>query len=735
MKYHALNLPKNILAASLLLAFTATPVVAEKLLLEAITITGDALARERETGSAHKIDEQALEQWNYNDIHRILEDVPGVNIRDEEGYGLRPNIGMRGADSNRSKKITLMEDGVLFAPAPYSAPAAYYFPIMARMQSVEVFKGPSAIKYGPYTVGGAINFVSRDIPSDSDAQDNGAADLALGSYGFTKLHSFYGDSSERFGWMIEGVHMRADGFKRLDGGGDTGFDKNDVLLKLRFNSDPGADVYHQFDVKLGYADEFSNETYLGLSQADFEANPVRRYASSQLDTLTWDHQQFSLSHFYDPGVNYTVNTTLYRREFYRSWDKINGFRNAPSLKEILANPDTPVNSVYFAVLTGQADSFSTGEVLLLDAARSYVSQGIQSELDWALNIAGVEHALTVGVRYHQDEIERNHTERSFLMRARNLVSDGNPQRTVTRNSASAQALAIYVQNEVSIGKLTLKGGFRNESIRTVFTNRLSNATVSHDDNVFMPGLGLNYALSPQLRMLGGVHKGFVPVQPGSGVEVQPEESINYEFGLRYTSAVLKAEAIGFFNDYSNLAGTCTFSSGCAASDLDLGFNAGEVNIFGLEAQLSKTFFATSKGGISVPVRFNYTYTSSEFKNSFSSPSPGLSNVSVGDELPNLPEHQFTLKVAADHHSWRAALAFKYVAEMRSNAGTGRAIRSERTDPQRIVDFSANYQLDRKQQVYFNIDNIFDEMFIASQKPFGVRPGKPRSFLVGYKVNF
>lgn len=705
--------------------------------LETVTITGDAEARERTPGSVHKVDQQALEQWKYTDVHRVLEDAPGVYVRHEDGYGLRPNIGMRGSGSDRSKKIALMEDGILFAPAPYSAPAAYYFPLMSRIQAVEVFKGPAAIKFGPNTVGGAINFVSRDIPSGDEEDKNGALDLAVGSDGFGKLHGFYGDSKERFGWMLEGVHLRADGFKDLDGGGNTGFDKNDLLLKLRFNSDLDAEVYHQFDLKLGYADEVSHETYLGLTDADFEAAPLRRYAASQLDLMDWDHQQFSLSHFLDPGGDYTISTTLYRREFSRVWDKLNGFGgDAPQLQEILANPDSPVNSVFYDVLTGESDSLSSIETLLLGAnGRDFIAQGIQSQLEWMPEIAGQRHALTFGVRYHEDEIERNHTERGFLMQSGKLVNNGNLARFTTRNQASAKALAIHLQDEVTIGDLTLNGGLRTELIDTEFVDRLTNRKVTRSDDIFIPGIGVSYKTTPHLRVLAGVHKGFVPVPPGSDLEVESEESINYEVGLRYTSPKLRGEAIGFYNDYSNLTGSCTFSSGCAASQLDLGFNAGEVDIFGLEAELEKTFTSGIEGRFKFPVRMNYTYTQSEFKNSFTSPRPDLSDVSIGDELPYLPEHQLTLKVGVSRHHWRTALAIKYVAQMRTAAGTGNPSKTERTDAQTVVDFSSNYQLSDRGQLYFTIDNLFDDTAIIARRPFAALPGKPRSFLLGYKLDF
>jgi Fe(3+) dicitrate transport protein len=75
-----------------------------------------------------------------------------------------------------------MEDGVLISPAPYSAPAAYYFPTVSRMQSFEILKGGSQIQYGPYTTGGAINMVSTQIPR----RFSGRVTASIGSFNTKK---------------------------------------------------------------------------------------------------------------------------------------------------------------------------------------------------------------------------------------------------------------------------------------------------------------------------------------------------------------------------------------------------------------------------------------------------------------------------------------------------------------------------------------------------------------------
>ena len=53
-------------------------------------------------GSAHVVDSETLEIFNDSDILRVLRTVPGVYIQEEEGFGLRPNIGIRGSGLDRS---------------------------------------------------------------------------------------------------------------------------------------------------------------------------------------------------------------------------------------------------------------------------------------------------------------------------------------------------------------------------------------------------------------------------------------------------------------------------------------------------------------------------------------------------------------------------------------------------------------------------------------------------------
>lgn len=696
--------------------------------IERVRIIGHESGLRTEPGSATLIDELELETFEYDDISRVLANVPGVNIREEDGFGLRPNIGFRGATPERSKKIALMEDGILITPAPYSAPAAYYFPLVSRMTAVEVFKGPAAIQYGPNTVAGALNLVTREVPTGSE----GAVDLGVGSDGFNKIHAHYGDTIDNFGYLVEGVQLKSDGFKELDGGGDTGFDKTDFMAKFRYDfTQWGYD--HLVELKLGYGEETSNETYLGLSDKDFAETPFRRYAVTQLGNMDWTHSQFMLTHAMS-AKDFTMTTRVYRNNFERAWRKFNDFvGDVPTVEAILLNPDQYQD--FYQMLTGEADS--TVNLAIGTNDREYYSQGIQSDLDFKLDWMGVEHDVSFGWRFHQDEIERNHFEEQYVMRSGKLERTNIPTNYPAQNKEQSDAWSLYIQDAITIDALTLTAGVRGEFIDSEYQNLAEGKQddwLKKSSKVWLPSLSGFYKLNEQVGILFGIHEGYIPTSPKQDPRIEPEKSINYEVGTRFSVEKTNGEIIAFFNDYENLKESCTFSSSSVcASQIDQEYNGGEVDIFGIESSVAHTFTLTNE--IDMPVSMVYTYTKGEFQQALDSDFNMWGNVVAGDPLPYLPEHQATFNIGLSATDWQVSLLVRYVGEMNETAGSGEVYSGVKTEALTVVDLAASYDFGDKGLVYFKVDNLLDEVQIVSHRPFGARPSKPQQLFVGYKYQF
>lgn len=694
-----------------------------------VTIVGNRVRRHRVAGSAHKVTEEDLERMEYDDVHRVLAQVPGVYTRDEEGLGLRPNIGLRGASSDRSSKVTLMEDGILLAPAPYAAPAAYYFPLSTRLVGVEVFKGPASIKNGPQTVGGAINLQTRRVPYGTEA----GIDLAAGLYRNEKAHGYVGYGNEYIGFMLEGVHLASDGFKKLDGGGDTGFFRNDVLFKARLSTGYESAVSHTLELKLGYGDEESHETYLGLADVDFEASPYRRYAASALDLMQWQRTQAQLNYVFVWG-DLDVQVTGYRHDLSRAWKKFNRFESPLDVSQVLANPSVGQNAVLYEVLTGQGDSMLPEQTVRIGTNdRRFYAQGVQARAHYALQFGSLEQSLEFGLRWHQDEIKRLHDENGYWMRSGVLVPDGEEKTILAHNTGTANAWALYVSDEISWGSWLLAPGMRTEYIETTFVDHETNERVAGTQLAWMPGVGLSFQLLPQLNLLAGVHKGFSPVSPGQPEGVLPEESWNYEAGARFRDENSRLELVGFWSQYTNLTGECTFSQGCVNDAINRQYNAGEVWVYGLEAGLGHAF---TLGALQLQTEFTYTLTLSRFASAFDSENPLFGRVEIGDELPYVPTHRGSGQVVL---AWRdrfeTVLSAAYTGQMRDEAGQGELSSAQATQAALILDAGLNYRFTEDNLLYFRADNVLGTSYIASRRPFGARPGKPLTFMVGYKHEF
>lgn len=720
------------LALILAVSFVATNAHAEeeatKQKTDEVSVTGTRL--HATGGSAHALKDVQLRRFSYDDPHKVLLAVPGVYVRQEDGFGLRPNIGIRGTSSDRSKKITIMEDGVLVGPAPYSAPAAYYFPMIDRMRTVRVVKGPSTVVYGPHTVGGAIDMVTREIPTDR----KGTYDFSFGQYMFNKQHVSYGMSDERGGFLVEGIRVANSGFKELDGGGDTGFHRMEWMTKGNYVLDPGAAIQQEIGAKLGYAEESSNETYLGLTDADFAANPYRRYRASAFDRMDWHRTSIALSHTARFSKHLEISTTVYRNDFQRIWNRVQGLRGG-NLLEVLANPEAERNRVFVGTLRGEIDS-NPGDpqtVMIGPNNRKFVSQGLQTQVRAAGKTGPIVHRVTYGVRAHYDEIVRKHTQDGFMMRGGNLVSDGILTQTTASNQASTHALALYAVDAMSLGRLIVTPGVRIEAINAQFRDFLTGVRSGAIYQVVVPGVNGYYGITKELGVLGGVHRGFSPVTPEQAHTNDPEKSTNYEAGARYTARRWRAEAIGFYNDYQNLTNLCTFSNGCAEGNLDRQTSAGRARILGAEIY-GETELELGDGW-RLPSRIAYTYTYSEMLSSFQSADPQFGNVRRGDEIPYVPPNQASGAVGLERKEWGINVAGTFVDSMREVSGQGTPPPGTLTDAYFLLDASAKYRLIEHVELYVNGRNLTNNEYLVARRPFGARPGAPLWVMVGVRGDF
>jgi len=695
---------------------------AVEVLAESKSITSGMFLRNAEPSDV--VSKSELDQFRYTDIHRIVGRIPGVYISEEDGLGLRPNIGVRGTGSLRMEKLNVMEDGVLIAPAPYASPAAYYSPTAGRMESIEVRKGSTQIKHGPFTTGGSLNYISTSIPTSK----LNSVSLDIGSFGKTLMQVRSGDSMGKFAYLIELYSDKMDGFKELDGGGDTGYTKTDFMTKLRYSFSES----HALEFKYSMTDELSDETYLGLTDADYSDNPLRRYRATALDEMDADHSQVMLSYAAKINDNMSLAIVGYSNDFARNWYKLNKV-NGMSLSSITKPTSDGWNEFYLLM---DAENSADDAYRIKANNREYYSSGVQA----VFNVNAGNHDIQAGLRIHSDEMDRFQWEDRYGMQDGKLVMTTQATKGSDSNRIdSAEATALFIEDRFTSGDMTVTAGARYEEITVMRddwgkTDPDRSETPSqrkHTMDVVVPGIGIEYTINEFQTVSVGVHKGFAPPGPGtSGVTdkaVDPETSMNTEIGFKSNQGLNSLEFTLFTNSYDNLLGADTAASGGGSDEL---FNGGAIDISGFELYLRRIL--VDNGRIQIPLELSWTSTNSEFQESFDG---FWGEVSKGDELPYLPDTMIALNLGLTVDKLSANISMKKTSEMRTVAGSGRIAESNATDELTIIDLGLRYALQDNIRLSVGINNFMDDDGIAARRPYGARPTMPRSFSLGVDYTF
>ena len=689
-------------------------------------------------GAGFYIDENDIRKYNDLSINRVFQKIPGVYVREETGFGNFPNISIRGGDGTRSENITIMEDGIPSAPAPYSSPSAYYSPNAARMSGLEVLKGSSQVKYGPHSTGGVINYLSTPIPDSRTLYIRST----YGSFNTTLNQIYYGNVVQgdhgKLGYLTEFYYKGSDGFRVIDpapgysGSDNTGFDMYEPMFKIFW--EPKTRLNQRLEFKYGYTDFTANETYVGLSEQDLNQTPYRRYAGTLFDNMSSQQNRTYLKWIMEPNDDLLIENSLYYNDFSRNWYKIRR-AGGQSIHRVLASPTAFANE--FAILQMQAP----GSLSIRANARDYYAAGYQSNVSYHFDTGEFGHTIDIGGRYHFDEVRRFQRDDTITVFANGVapaVAQGVPGSGGNRVQNS-DALSLYIQDSVVFRNITLSPGVRYEYIDMKYTDFLSDNTNTIDrqgsgsTDIVAPGIGVNYKVDEGAAVFAGAFKGISAPSPRSYVRsgVNWEESIGYETGVRYQSGAFYGELSGYLTDYKNITGSDAGLGGSNSS------NAGEATVKGVELLSQYDVFLGEE--YVIPLFFSGTYTDAILDNALSSGGGDdiFSGGLPGAEIPYIPKWQMAFGIGLETDDWTLNISSTYHSDSFGTAANSELSSSSsrlgKIDGGWISDFSYSYAIKENLRLFGGIQNLFDTVLTTSRIPEGPRVNSPRMFYLGFEA--
>jgi Fe(3+) dicitrate transport protein len=674
---------------------------------------------------------------------RVTAQVPGLYVREEDGYGNFINVSIRGVDGTRSRKVTLMEDGILTAPSPYAAPDAYYSPKLGRMAGIEVLKGSSQIAYGPHTTGGVVNFLSTPVPAERLLFSR----TTLGSDATLFNHTTFGEtvegaSGDTFGYLLEFHGQSTDGFRDIDGSSrGSGFTYLEPMVKVFWV--PASALPQRFEIKVGYTDFEADETYTGLTDGDLRADPDRRYASTQFDYIDGEHWRTYLKYVVYPSSALRIESILYFNTFDRVWDKLGGLRGA-GLRTNVAQ--ALLHAPSLAVLQGTG----VGEIIYTAGFRDHEALGWQTRADFGFVTGEVEHDLTVGLRLHEDSISSANQRTFYASNGTGGYGPGSTEAATSAGSSEVFATALFAEHAMRVGRLTLTPGLRQEWLD--WTNVSGGGSKATGDETFTTaGLGLTFAADAANTLFGGIYRGVSVPNPGgyrNGTE--EETSLALELGWRHRREHARAEVVGFHTSFEDLIAPQVgiFGAGLAPSS-----NAGEADSYGIEALVEYDLGAASGWSHGFTVYASATWTQAEFTGLPEDTRLGngagvFAGAVNGNEIPYVPEWKLAAGAAFLAERWTARVDASYSGKTWGTGYNGSPRLNDgattlanptavdgRVDSLFLVDVSGHYDLNANLRLVGGVQNVFDERGIISRLPLGPRANAPRFVFAGAELRF
>ncbi|QEY13717.1 TonB-dependent receptor domain-containing protein [Cellvibrio sp. KY-YJ-3] len=672
-------------------AFMSLPAIAETKALPKVVVVGTELGdAERQPGSVGIVTEEELELRQPRSTEEALRSVPGVAIKPEEESAIVANIGIRGL-SSADYKTLILEDGVPIAPGLFVGNGRYYNPRIQRMETIEVLKGAASLRYGPSTIGGVINYITKQ------PEDGVQLEARAGSFNSREATLEVGGSSPsqeaQFGAFI--THASSDGFM------DKGYDMTDVMIKTGMAIGDN----QWLGVKISDYDSEANISYRGVFLQQYKDGVDENPAPD--DYFISGRRGVDINHEWDINATTKLTTLVFGSETYRDYWRYN---------------------------TDNTASAAAGQWVYLDTLngnnRSFERFGVDSRLKLQHQLFGIANEAEFGVRLMNESMDD-----VTVAAIRATPRTG----TINKDQVeSADSLALYAQNRfVVTERLAVTAGLRVESYEQTTKNKraATNNEADTSNTEVLPGLGATYQINSALQGFASVYEAFSPALNGdalNGLEDQKldaERSVNVEAGLRGARDKVNYELTFFRMDFDNQIIPANSNSQFQRT------NGGETLHQGLEAALGWDL------GAGFSLNSSATYIpDAEFVGARRDANGNITTPD-GNRVTYVPEWVTNLSLEYKTGKLRTAISLHHTGEQYTDVQNTKPITESTSgfftgqiDSYTLVDLNAIYEFSKDLSISASAKNLTDENYIASLRQ-GIYVGTERTIDVGVKFKF
>ena len=655
-----------------------------------------------------------------NNARQIYNQIPGLNIYQNDDAGLQLNIGGRGLNPNRTANFNTRQNNYDISADALGYPESYYTPPPEGLEEIQILRGAASLQYGTQ-FGGLINFKIKK-PKPEDKFELITRNTAGSNNLFTNFTSI-SSSNEKSSYYGYVNYKNGDGFRP-----NSEFESINTFQNFNYN----------LNEKSKITGEITYMEYLA-------------------------HQAGGLSDFMFANDPFQSN-----RE--RNWFEIKWFLY--NLKYLLKISEDSSFSFNFFGLDAQRNSlgFRTNRVDQIDFGEErdlikgdFKNFGFESRYLTSFNFLNKKSYLLLGAKYYNSFSQSVQGPGSSSKDADFNFDYINFPNYVNQSEYSYpnNNLAIFGENIFYVNEsLSITPGFRFENINTSLDgyyrkinldaagNTIYNERFDESDTkkrkFLLIGLGLSYK-KRGLELYTNISQNFRSVtfadisiiNPAYAINpnIDDEKGFTFDIGFRgnykkmisFDSsifALIYRDRIGFIQK--------VFRDGNVKSERG---NVGNAQITGVESlfdfDINEILFKNED--VDFNVFLNYSYIESKY---LKSNEVGI----TGKEVEFVPKNNFKTGLKFGYKDFAINFQYSYLSSQftdSSNAISGNLSGVIGQIPSyEITDLSMSYKL-RNIKFEAGVNNLFDEIYFTRRATGypgpGIIPSPPRNSYITLEI--